>query len=191
MVGLKPIQGNLKTLKKEEYEKLRKSLINKGITFPVFLWKEGETNWIIDGHQRIATLQKLLAEGYGIPAKIPAVFVKAKDKDQAKELVLLASSTYAKVNEEGLSEFIEGFEEINWEELKSQIDLPDFNMEDFQEGFVADPADTTEEPQEAPTHVKLQLLIHNEDYTSFMNQMDVLLKKFPRVTTKGDKEDGN
>lgn len=196
IVDLKPLQGNLKTLKKDEYEKLRKSLINKGITFPVFLWKEGDTNWIIDGHQRVSTLQKLIAEGYGVPAKIPAVFVKATNKDHAKELVLLASSTYAKVNEDGLSEFIEGFEEIDWEELKAQIDLPDFNMEDFQDGFVADPADAPEgdaegdEPPASPTHVKLQLQIHNEDYTSFMNQLDELLKKFPRVTAKGDKEDG-
>ena len=190
MTSLKPLQGNLKTLKKTEYEKLKKSLITRGITFPAFVWKEGDTNWIVDGHQRVFTLQKLLAEGYGIPSKIPVVFVKAASVDEAKELVLLASSAYAKIEADGLSEFLDSFGELDWEFLKSTIDLPDLDMDQFQDGYMGDPVDSIEgvEEEQAPTHVKLTLLVHNDDYTSFRNQFDELLKKFPRLLVKGEDE---
>jgi hypothetical protein len=126
---LKHFQGNLKELRKAEFEKLKTSIIRKGFRFPVLVWKDR----VLDGHARIYTVKEMLKEGYSI-GKIPVVEIEAKNEREAKELILLVSSRYGRVTEEGLYEFIiDG--KLDFGELKQEIDLPEINFERFITGY--------------------------------------------------------
>jgi len=131
----KELQGNLKELSKANYEKLKASILKYGFSFPVFCYKQKDTHYILDAHQRIKTLKLLQEEGYYIP-DLPTVFIEAKDKREAKEKLLQLNSNYGKITDEGLYEFMnEPNFEIDADFLK-QIDLPDIDLEKFELGYV-------------------------------------------------------
>ena len=49
--NLKDLQGNLKTISKDNLEKLKQSILKYGIFVPKFVWIENNKNyWIEDGH---------------------------------------------------------------------------------------------------------------------------------------------
>jgi len=100
--ALEPFQDGIKTLPKKNKDKLKASILNHGFSFPIFMWN----NKIIDGHQRIAVLKELSAEGIIIP-EIPVVEIQAKDEKEAKQKILLASSGYGLFDSVQLETFIE------------------------------------------------------------------------------------
>lgn len=124
---LTPLQGNLKKLSDENFNKLRKSLIEKGFQFTVHVWEQSGTTYIIDGHQRIHVMQQLRKAGWDVP-KIPCAFVTAKTYSEAKELILYAVSQYGKLDKEGFDDFTSG-EDFDF----GEFDFPDFkfDMDDF------------------------------------------------------------
>jgi len=132
--SFKELQGNLKELSKVNYEKLKASILKYGFSFPIFCYKQKETHWILDAHQRLKTLKLLQEDGYYIP-DLPTVFIEAKDKREAKEKLLQLNSNYGKFTDEGLYEFMNepGFE-IDSALLKD-IDLPDIDLEKFELGY--------------------------------------------------------
>jgi DNA modification methylase len=132
-------QGNLKSLSKPEYEKLKASILKHGFFVPVFQW-EGK---ILDGHQRLFVVHN---EGWELDGDVPIVDIEAKDEAEAAEKVLLLSSTYGKVEPQGVYEFTEKYG-LDLE----MIDLPDFNFDRFnaeylQEAGSTDPDDAPETP---------------------------------------------
>ncbi len=135
--NLTELQGNLKDLSKENYTRLKDSIIKYGFSFPMFVWKHKEKNYIIDAHQRKKTLQKLKDEGYIVPP-LPTVFINAKDKIEAKEKLLQLNSNYGKITQDGLYEFINesGFEIDQL--LLEDIDLPELDMDKFNASFLED-----------------------------------------------------
>ena len=106
LAELSELQGNLKDLSEQNYVKLRNSITEFGFSFPIFMWEDPLTNkkWIIDAHHRIKTLRKMEEEGWVIP-RLPADYIHAKDKKEAKKKLLLVNSRYAKITEEGLYSF--------------------------------------------------------------------------------------
>ncbi len=66
---LEQFQGNLKTLPKGQYQKLRRTIERDGFSFPVFVWRRRGRYHIIDGHQRVYVVKKMLEEGYRLPGK--------------------------------------------------------------------------------------------------------------------------
>lgn len=106
---LKELQGNFKELSEDNYLRLKTNLLGadgipaNGFIIPFFVWFEPKTNtpYIVDGHQRYRVL---LAEN-ATPYNLPYIEIKAKNKKQAKEKVLLISSQYGKVTREGFDEF--------------------------------------------------------------------------------------
>lgn len=82
------LQGNLKELSTANYEKLKNSILKYGFSFPVFCWKQKDKYYILDAHQRIKTLRKLISEGYSID-NLPTCYIEAKDKKEAGEKLLL------------------------------------------------------------------------------------------------------
>ena len=134
--NLIPIQGDLKSLSKESYEKLKRSILKHGIHSPVFVWEnEGKLN-ILDGHQRVRTYGQLEKEGFMIPP-VPIIKIEATDIKKAKEILLTLVSQYGKIESEGLYEFAlqGGFE---FEDLK-EYDLPNFDLGEFEDDFFKDP----------------------------------------------------
>jgi DNA modification methylase len=114
---INPIQGNLKDLKTENYEKLKASILEHGFVIPAFLWKpnknedciiDGESFSIkkgsfynLDSHQRVRVLIKELAKPY----EIPYVLIYAENFKDAKKKLLLISSHYGTITQEGFESF--------------------------------------------------------------------------------------
>jgi len=122
---LEPLQGELKKLSETNFNKLKKSLVEKGFKLVLHVWQNGGINYLIDGHQRVHVLQQLRKQGYDIPP-IPCAIVQARTYSEAKETVLLAVSQYGKIDEIGFEDFISG------EDFK----LEDFDFPDFGADFL-------------------------------------------------------
>ncbi len=141
---LKDFQGNLKTLERDEFEKLKRSILKHGFSFPVFVWK----NFLLDGHQRLFTVRELLKQGYTI-ADIPIVEVQAQDKAEAAEKLLRLNSHHAKITEDGLYEFLNEMS-VDISGLVDDLTLPDIDMDRFLDGWVEDgkPITLTDDQQQ-------------------------------------------
>ena len=122
---LKAFQGNLKELRPDEFEKLKRSILKYGFSFPVFVWK----NNILDGHQRVFVTAELVKEGYQI-GDIPAVEIEAKDETEAAEKLLMLNSRYAKMTDDGLYEFL-NTHNVDIENMFADLELPEIDMDGF------------------------------------------------------------
>lgn len=141
---LRPFQGNLKTLTEANFIKLKGLILSQGFSFPIFVWNDRENNqtYIIDGHQRVRTLSKLVEEGYTVP-NVPVADVQAQTFSEAKKKLLAAASQFGDVDQQGLYEFVidndfdPGFLEENFK-------LPEVNMKQFTQGFFGEGANNTD-----------------------------------------------
>ena len=87
LTAFENFQGDLKRLEREQYEKLRKNILELGFSFPVHVWANDGQNYIIDGHQRLTALKLMLEnKGWQVP-DLPVVYVNAKDRQEAKRKV--------------------------------------------------------------------------------------------------------
>lgn len=135
---LHDFQGELKVLSDENYEKLKKEIISTGFAFAPHAWQNpSDQNWyLVDGHQRIATLKRLADEGWVIPS-IPIVPVQAASYGEAKRRVLQGVSQYGQMTEGGLKAFLVD-SKISIPDVKISfdfptIDIPSFVSEHFRE----------------------------------------------------------
>lgn len=126
---IKPLQTNYKKRTPEQIEKLCRIIIKRGIRFPSFIAKIGDEIWAIDTHGRLLAYEELEKRGYTIPP-VPVVYVDAKDKKEAKQLLLECDSRYGNVSQEGFEEFVEDldisvfFDEKNMNEFFSDLEIP-------------------------------------------------------------------
>lgn len=134
--SLKELQGNLKDLSAKNYEKLKKSLVEFGFIVPIFIWKSGKDRMIIDAHQRIRVLKKEGAEPY----QIPYVEIEAIDLKEAKKKLLVISSQYGTMTDQGFNDFIQDIE-VDWAKEFANFDA--INIEAPEE---EDPKDENEIP---------------------------------------------
>jgi hypothetical protein len=124
---LNDFQGELKTISDDELEKLKKSILKYGFSFPVFVWE----NKILDGHQRLKAVKQLVSDGYKIKDnKLPVVRIEAKNEKEAAEKLLLINSRYAKIDEGGFQVFSSEFD-LDLDEMASLIELPEIEL-DFE-----------------------------------------------------------
>lgn len=124
-----PLQGDLKSITKEDFDKLKKSLISDGIPLGFHVWHDKDKVYIADGHHRRLALLALRDEGYHIPA-LPCNPVKANNKKEAAKIVLISNSRYARMSQESISDFMIDFE-LDLSDLDN-IDIPELNMDDFE-----------------------------------------------------------
>ena len=135
-----PFQGDLKELPKENFEKLKHTIIEEGFADPFNLWfdPDKKKHFICDGHQRQLVLKAMRAEGYMIP-KLPTNLVLAKDMEQAKKFVLTFASNYGKITEESLSNYcIDAGLDVDF--LNTSVVLPEVSLDYFStdDGDVVD-----------------------------------------------------
>lgn len=129
---------NLKAISEDGLQRLKNSIVSNDFVMPFNVWQdEDEVVWILDGHHREKALRSLVAEGVPVPAMLPATFIEAETKQDAAKLVLIYSSIYAKITNEGLSDFLQMFE-IPLEEFSDEIDIPEFSMPRFEQLFEPD-----------------------------------------------------
>jgi len=108
--NLKPLQGGLKYLTENNYDRLKKSFKEKGLFVPMFCWKRGENDYaIMDGHGRDRLFKKEEAEfldANGKPTdQVPCIVIEADNEKDAKEKLLIITSQFQKITQEGLDEF--------------------------------------------------------------------------------------
>lgn len=118
--SLVEFQGNLKTISRENLDKLKRSILRHGFSAPIFVWR-GSDNHILDGHQRLRALLEFRQEGYNLPL-LPVVFIDAEDEKEAKEKLLYITSQYGDFDKNGFWDFASG------------LDFDDVRIEGFFEG---------------------------------------------------------
>lgn len=140
-----PIQGDLKSLSKKNYAKLKKSLQDKKAFVPVFVWEhEGEYK-LLDGHQRqrvfLNESVQFKTDKDQLTYNYPCIMIEADNLKDAKEKLLIISSQYGTIEQEGFDEFIFDLDDeylndlIHFDAIKG-VDLSDNSQEDeFKEGL--------------------------------------------------------
>lgn len=127
--ALTEFQGELKIRDESDYEKISRSIKKHGFLYPIFTWKHGKKNYVIDGHGRLGALKRMVAHGEKLPP-LPIVYVECKDEAEAKEALLKLNSQYGHMTVDSVKEFL-GDLQIDL----SDIALPDgvLELQPFQE----------------------------------------------------------
>lgn len=112
-------------------EKLINSLMKYQFVDPFKVWENDGNVYCLDGKHRTLDLSQLIDRGVTVPEELPAIFLDCKNIDEAAELVLVYSSAYSKITQQGLFDFAEKFslnlpsmETINLPDLQIDCDLP-------------------------------------------------------------------
>jgi hypothetical protein len=131
LAELTPLQGGLKELSDANFEKLKRSILKHGITFPFFVWQSDGNNYILDGTQRDRVLTRMAEDGFEIPA-LPCALIEAKDRKEAAEKILLISSQYGKMTNNSLEDFL-AENVLDLPELQDELELPSIDLEYFRD----------------------------------------------------------
>lgn len=159
---LNELQGDLKEMSLEDYEKFRALVIRDGVNFAMHVWKELQTVrskseakriacqtrgqddgnkvfkwWIIDGTGRKRMFTKMRdMDGFTIPP-LPCVEIYATSLEEAKLQILSASSAFHKMTHQGLYEFSQG---INLPPAKlKEYSLPHVRLPKYMQEFHEEP----------------------------------------------------
>lgn len=123
ITDIEPMQGELKELSEKNYNKLKKSIVERGFIYPVFVWIEQMK--MLDGHQR---QRVFINEDWII--EVPYIPVSAKTEKEAKENLLLASSQFGRIVQEGWDDFTFDLDE-DWIQETVYFDALPFVFEDY------------------------------------------------------------
>lgn len=125
----------LKTLSDKNFNKLKNLIIKFGFSFPFHIWIDPEDKKIytLDGTQRDTVLRWMFErpDEYKLPAKFPCTRIHAKDKKEAAQKILHASSSFGKFDNEGVKVFalVHDFE---LEDIKDEIELEAIDLSQFE-----------------------------------------------------------
>lgn len=131
-------QGELKSLQKQDYDKLKAQLLDPQIGFcePINVWKTEGKFLIANGHQRIRTLSVMKKEGVSIP-HIPVSWVFPNSIEEFAKIVLSLCAQYGKIEKAGMYEYCSTHNipvQYLEERLRfPEIDLPKYKLEFFEE----------------------------------------------------------
>jgi DNA modification methylase len=142
--------NNFKELSPEAKHKLKASIVANNFTQPFYVYEDFEgARWCLDGYHRRVILEELVKEGVEVPYQLPATFIHCDNKKEAARLVLIYSSMYAKITQEGLFDFVK-LNELVFDELKMEMDLPELSIPRFEQKFNPMGIEVTEEDEELP-----------------------------------------
>lgn len=131
---------SFKALSKTAYEKLRASILENGFVESFKVWESGKKLYCLDGYHRCRVLADLEAEGRAVPETFHADFLECTSKKDAAKLVLIYSSIYADITDEGLYEFAETLG-VDLAAVAAEIDLPSLDIDKFLKGWGKDDGD--------------------------------------------------
>lgn len=129
-----PFQGKLKKLSNENYEKLKKSILDLGFSEPCSVWLDPEGKYkILNSHQRVLTLKRMRdKEEYEVPA-LPISLIEAKTIKEAKKKILALTAQFGEMTKDGLKEFMVEAD-LKFDDVKDfrfpEVDLESFAPED-------------------------------------------------------------
>ena len=184
--SLTGFQGSLKKLSDENFERLKALLIDLKFSFVVHVWKNGGKLYILDGHQRVAALERMKGEGFEIP-KIPTISVEAESFEQAKKKVLAGTSQFGTMTNQGLIDFTNDAG-LSLDDLESfsfpEIDIPALIIEASPEGVKTLEAIERDEAQKDAEAYKnavikqIVLYFEGDVYDSVVERLNEIIKKY-------------
>jgi 3'-phosphoadenosine 5'-phosphosulfate sulfotransferase (PAPS reductase)/FAD synthetase len=183
---------NFKEMSKESYSRLRESLIKNDFCQPMNVWQHNGKIHCLDGHHRIKVMTELEKEGYKIPEKLPANFIKVRNRKEAAKLILIYSSIYANILGDSLYEFM-STEGLSLDDIKMDVELPEIDFEKFEMEFFdkSNGGGANQENEVEPTSEKeFDLLAFDYYYFEFSGGKDstlAMLKMIPIL--KGAKKE--
>lgn len=131
-------------------KKLIESILKYQFVDPFKVWEDDGKIYCLDGKHRYLDLMKIEESGVKVPEELPATFMQCDSLEDAAELVLIYSSQYAKITQQGLFDFVSKFE-FDTIELKDAINIPEFSMQRYEQTF---DLYETDEGEEACVEVK-------------------------------------
>lgn len=135
IIKLEPINWKeLKFIQQEDFKewlpngdkKLIESLLKYQFADPFKVWHHNGINYCLDGRHRFLDLKSVAESGHEVPDMLPATFIDCKDMKEAAELVLVYSSAYAKITQQGLLDFVKNFD-LDFPDIASLINIPEFD----------------------------------------------------------------
>ena len=135
IIKLEPIKWKeLQFIQQEDFKewlpngdkKLIESLLKYQFADPFKVWHHNGINYCLDGRHRFLDLMSVAESGHEVPDMLPATFIDCKDMKEAAELVLVYSSAYAKITQQGLLDFVKNFE-LDFPDIASLINIPEFD----------------------------------------------------------------
>jgi len=135
IIKLEPINWKeLQFIQQEDFKewlpngdkKLIESLLKYQFADPFKVWHHNGINYCLDGRHRFLDLMSVAESGYEVPQMLPATFIDCKDMKEAAELVLVYSSAYAKITQQGLLDFVKNFD-LDFPDMSSLINIPEFD----------------------------------------------------------------
>ena len=115
-------------------KKLLESILKYQFADPFKVWENEGTIYCLDGKHRFLDLKHLQEIGVNIPEQLPATFIDCESIEEAAELVLVYSSAYAKITQQGMFDFVSKFN-LDVPSLRDRINIPEFSMERFEQKF--------------------------------------------------------
>jgi hypothetical protein len=181
--SLEPFQGNLKELSTREYNKLKKSLQEHGVIVPFFVWQE--TGKLLDGHQRSHVFER---EAWTVD--VPVVYISADSEQDAKRKLLVISSQYGKITQEGFDAFTFDLDD-EWIAESIQFDALPFVFEDFgeQPSGWNDAFDSLPEGERAPFQ-QMTFTLHDSQVEQINDALKVA-KGMGAFDTENENGNGN
>jgi hypothetical protein len=142
---LNPFQpDSLKSMTKESFEKLKESILLNNFVTSFYVWDDGESLWIIDGHHRKYALEDLKSSGVIIPDKFLCVFLRFQDEKQAAQALLTYASNHAKLHPEGFMEYCAEYN-LNLKMLEQTLEIPGINIEKLDSDMLSQEPEETKE----------------------------------------------
>lgn len=124
-------QENFKEWVNNGAEKLVESILKYQFISPFMVWHHEGINYCLDGRHRFLDLEKVALSGTAVPDLLPATFVACNNMKEAAELVLVYSSNYAKITQQGLFDFVNNFG-LDFPDMQAMLNIPDFDDIAFQ-----------------------------------------------------------
>lgn len=124
-------QNNFKEWVNNGDKKLLESILRYQFIDPFKVWHHEGVNYCLDGRHRFLDLQKVAEAGNEVPEMLPATFIDCDSMKEAAELVLVYSSAYAKITQQGLLDFVQNFE-LDFPDLQNMMNIPEFDNIAFE-----------------------------------------------------------
>ncbi len=119
-------QDNFKEWIDKGNQKLIDSILKYQFADPFKVWQDGDTIYCLDGKHRTLDLEHISKlENVDVPDELPATFIDCKNIKEAAELVLVYSSQYAQITQQGLIDFVQEYD-LEIMEL-DEISIPNFD----------------------------------------------------------------
>jgi hypothetical protein len=125
--------------------KLIESILKYQFVDAFKVWEHDGKLFCLDGKHRYLDLIKVTDLGHTVPYELPATFIDCENIESAAELVLVYSSAYAKITQQGMFDFVSKFN-LDLPKMNETINIEGFSMTRFEQKFDLFEVETGEEP---------------------------------------------